>query len=851
MALQNINNLQAEGSLAADISDSATILDVGVGEGANFPSSDSVILVDDELIWYTTRTGDQFSGLTRGFDGTVAAGHTAGATVAFKVSAAWFNEVASRQLPTPDLASALLFQTSSVTVGSLYSGTEPTVTALGVQFQSAALRDVLDNDGHFVKVGLEGVASDRIAFEFPGAYSPARIRVDNNEAGNHAQRYEIWYSQNGADWTFLQSAVAVRDGYTTIDLEQLVSAVHWAIVPRYDLYGNDPSDAGCSIQHVEFYDGSGDVGWDALEPGPFTTQVVEPNITGKRLEEASNVSFDPAKTGLQYQAAATLGASWTGPRPVVHLTAPYGSNWPALAAWPVAKGGEVGNAISDGAGQSVEFEFDEAVAFGQVQFDQHSTLFASVVAVDYSTDGVSWVELASQSGLVGSSNQTITFTGNAVTARFWRLRFVTLNSTRVEFSEVDWFEADVTGQWVSADLPEALAEGNDGDTLVYVTDSYEVGSQVSSSPTPYIFADSNLLNTPGHVWPGVSGDFATGQTFAQAYIAFKFASAQRFAQVEWDQANASLLFERCRVEKSDDGVNWELVAEEPVSVTHDTTGTQRFDFSSTPGLPEAVYWRIVNIGNLGNVQIGEVRWFLASAVVGGGAWVPTDDLLNTLPASASLNSHLTFSETYRAGDPTDMTGATYTASVTKFGAVANLKTFNSSNWLGEGVGDTIDIDMVTPHRFAAVELSNGDSARALTGFKIYVSDDGTNYAQIGEEFTVPVANGGYLQRIALPPDAGEHRYWRLEVTAHAGTDVLLIYLTFNDAEGLVSTWTSREVASVAEDLRESLRLLTGTGTPEGAVTAGVGTLFLRTDGGTSTTLYVKESGTGNTGWVAK
>lgn len=45
--------------------------------------------------------------------------------------------------------------------------------------------------------------------------------------------------------------------------------------------------------------------------------------------------------------------------------------------------------------------------------------------------------------------------------------------------------------------------------------------------------------------------------------------------------------------------------------------------------------------------------------------------------------------------------------------------------------------------------------------------------------------------------------------------------------------------------------LTGTGTPEGAVTAGRGTMFLRTDGGAGTTLYIKESGTGNTGWVAK
>lgn len=44
----------------------------------------------------------------------------------------------------------------------------------------------------------------------------------------------------------------------------------------------------------------------------------------------------------------------------------------------------------------------------------------------------------------------------------------------------------------------------------------------------------------------------------------------------------------------------------------------------------------------------------------------------------------------------------------------------------------------------------------------------------------------------------------------------------------------------------------GTGSPESVVTGNVGDLFLRTDGGASTTLYVKESGSAtNTGWVAK
>lgn len=48
-----------------------------------------------------------------------------------------------------------------------------------------------------------------------------------------------------------------------------------------------------------------------------------------------------------------------------------------------------------------------------------------------------------------------------------------------------------------------------------------------------------------------------------------------------------------------------------------------------------------------------------------------------------------------------------------------------------------------------------------------------------------------------------------------------------------------------------VRFMSGAGTPEGVVSAPVGSLYTRTDGGASTTLYVKESGTGNTGWVAK
>jgi hypothetical protein len=46
-------------------------------------------------------------------------------------------------------------------------------------------------------------------------------------------------------------------------------------------------------------------------------------------------------------------------------------------------------------------------------------------------------------------------------------------------------------------------------------------------------------------------------------------------------------------------------------------------------------------------------------------------------------------------------------------------------------------------------------------------------------------------------------------------------------------------------------LFWGDDSPEGVLAAGVGSMALRRNGAAGSTLYIKESGTGNTGWVAK
>lgn len=67
-------------------------------------------------------------------------------------------------------------------------------------------------------------------------------------------------------------------------------------------------------------------------------------------------------------------------------------------------------------------------------------------------------------------------------------------------------------------------------------------------------------------------------------------------------------------------------------------------------------------------------------------------------------------------------------------------------------------------------------------------------------------------------------------------------------------WVAGELAQIERALVVMLADIGvhfGAGSPEAVVTAAVGAIYRRTDGGAGTTLYVKESGTGNTGWIGK
>lgn len=60
-----------------------------------------------------------------------------------------------------------------------------------------------------------------------------------------------------------------------------------------------------------------------------------------------------------------------------------------------------------------------------------------------------------------------------------------------------------------------------------------------------------------------------------------------------------------------------------------------------------------------------------------------------------------------------------------------------------------------------------------------------------------------------------------------------------------------QVTTLAYTNDNNVFITWGNGSPEGVITAARGSMYGRLDGSTSTTLYVKTSGTGNTGWTAK
>ena len=165
-------------------------------------------------------------------------------------------------------------------------------------------------------------------------------------------------------------------------------------------------------------------------------------------------------------------------------------------------------------------------------------------------------------------------------------------------------------------------------------------------------------------------------------------------------------------------------------------------------------------------------------------------------------------------------------------------------------------------------IAAGNSYGRAWGANFWGRIDPTGDGQVNG-IEVAISNNG----TAVKPATGSGNYWKtgvkivalggtgtaaISIEHQAGTWYAALYCKQNDLTNDVDSsflelngWWRVDRNGVMYLGSAKCLVQTGTGTPEGVVTAPVGSLFLRTDGGATTTLYVKTSGTGNTGWTAK
>ena len=73
-----------------------------------------------------------------------------------------------------------------------------------------------------------------------------------------------------------------------------------------------------------------------------------------------------------------------------------------------------------------------------------------------------------------------------------------------------------------------------------------------------------------------------------------------------------------------------------------------------------------------------------------------------------------------------------------------------------------------------------------------------------------------------------------------------------DTQAVQDDLFKEKISEFLEHIQNRINMsFVGVGSPEGVITAPVGSTYHRLDGGAGTSFYVKESDTGNTGWVGK
>ncbi|HWT00190.1 MAG TPA: hypothetical protein VN256_08080 [Pyrinomonadaceae bacterium] len=148
---------RAQSSLSVGINSSATTLTVG--SASSFPASGAVV-IDSEVLFYTGKTSTTLTGLVRGADGTVAASHSAGASVRGAIVAAHTNTLAQAVILTQQKvgSGSSAPATNQVLVGT-GTGTSQWGTLTNDMLPSSILNKTFEN------VTINGATINDVTFE--------------------------------------------------------------------------------------------------------------------------------------------------------------------------------------------------------------------------------------------------------------------------------------------------------------------------------------------------------------------------------------------------------------------------------------------------------------------------------------------------------------------------------------------------------------------------------------------------------------------------------------------------------------------------------------------------------------
>lgn len=243
-------------------------------------------------------------------------------------------------------------------------------------------------------------------------------------------------------------------------------------------------------------------------------------------------------------------------------------------------------------------------------------------------------------------------------------------------------------------------------------------------------------------------------------------------------------------------------------------------------------------------------------VEGQIAWDAVDDTLFVGMNAGGVRQRVGFQTFYRIKASGAITKGQVVMAV---GSVGNSGVILGSVAAGLGVNDGQYIMGI-----AAQSLSNNEFGY-VTAFGLVegIQTDGANYGETWADGTIlwydPTASGALSDTAPTAPNPKV--LMAIVINANPANGSIFVRVTagsvlggtdgnvslLNPINGEVITYN----ASTQVWTDSGVRMFSGTGSPEGVLTAPVGALYTRSDGGAGTTLYVKEAGVGNTGWVAK